>query len=157
MTENAKLPALGRIPSGLFILTVSNGQHETGMLVSWVQQAGMDPPAISVAVRHGRYVEDWLSTGRPFAISILAEEQKDMLRHFSRGFEIGEPAFEGLEVLRTELGLPVLANCVGYVECQSMGHVDVSDHRIFVARVSSDRLLGESRPFVHLRRSGTQY
>src|SRR5262249_14596361 len=30
--------ALGRVPSGLAILTIRNGDQETGMLVSWVQQ-----------------------------------------------------------------------------------------------------------------------
>ncbi len=30
--------ALGRIPSGLFVLTAGSGATETGMLASWVQQ-----------------------------------------------------------------------------------------------------------------------
>src|SRR5258706_383723 len=46
--------ALGRVPSGLFILTVCDGQRETGMLASWVQQCSFEPPQVSVAVKHGR-------------------------------------------------------------------------------------------------------
>ncbi|MBI3469346.1 MAG: flavin reductase family protein, partial [Planctomycetes bacterium] len=33
-------PILGRLPSGVFILTARDGTDETGMLASWVMQAG---------------------------------------------------------------------------------------------------------------------
>ena len=46
--------ALGRIPSGLFVLTARNGERETGMLASWVQQCSFTPPCVSVALRKGR-------------------------------------------------------------------------------------------------------
>ena len=35
---DSALAALGRIPSGLFVLTLRHGGRETGMLASWVQQ-----------------------------------------------------------------------------------------------------------------------
>ena len=46
--------ALGRVPSGLFVLTIRRGSAETGMLVSWVQQCSFDPPLVSLAVQRGR-------------------------------------------------------------------------------------------------------
>ena len=50
-TTQAIGAVLGRVPSGVFILTASDGQgKETGMLASWVQQAGFDPPCDTVAV-----------------------------------------------------------------------------------------------------------
>ena len=41
---------LGRIPSGIFVLTVKHDGRATAMLASWVQQAAFAPPAISVAL-----------------------------------------------------------------------------------------------------------
>ena len=55
--------ALGRIPSGLFVLTVRNGAKETGMLASWVQQCSFDPPRLTIAIRQGRDVLEWLEDG----------------------------------------------------------------------------------------------
>ena len=46
--------ALGRVPSGLFILTARHGHRETGMLASWVQQCSFDPPQLSLCLRRGR-------------------------------------------------------------------------------------------------------
>src|SRR5690606_34940172 len=56
---------LGRVTSGIYILSVGSGDRATGMLTSWVMQAGFDPPMVSVAVKTGRYVCDWLTNGEP--------------------------------------------------------------------------------------------
>ena len=56
---------LGRIPSGVFVLTCGDGAgNMTGMLASWVQQAAFEPPMISVGVKNGRYINDWLAQTR---------------------------------------------------------------------------------------------
>ena len=53
--------ALGRIPSGLFVVTVCRGDVETGMLASWVQQCSFEPPQLDrLSVRRDRTVNDWL-------------------------------------------------------------------------------------------------
>ena len=45
--------ALGRIASGIFVLTLKRDAVETGMLASWVQQCSFHPPRISVAINPG--------------------------------------------------------------------------------------------------------
>jgi flavin reductase (DIM6/NTAB) family NADH-FMN oxidoreductase RutF len=148
---------LGRIPSGVFILTVGGGDRATGMLASWVMQAGFEPPMASVAVRRDRYVVEWLTRGEPFILNIVGEGQKHLLKHFGKGFEPGEPAFEGLETRPTNAGPPALADALGHLVCEPVTHVDSGDHRIFVARVAAGTLVGENRPMVHIRRTGAHY
>ena len=50
--------ALGRIPSGVFVLTAVHENRRDAMLASWVQQVGFDPPAVSIAVAKGRPIVD---------------------------------------------------------------------------------------------------
>ena len=111
MTQSSIAAVLGRIPSGIFILTTRDeavdGVRETGMLSSWVMQAGFEPPMITAAVRRDRYCADWLSRGRPFVLNLVAHEQSGLLKHFSKGFELGVPAFDGLKIASSALGLPV--------------------------------------------------
>jgi flavin reductase (DIM6/NTAB) family NADH-FMN oxidoreductase RutF len=64
-TDKPWAAALGRIPSGLFILTARRGTLETGMLASWVQQCSFDPPLVMAAIRRGRILESWLGGWRP--------------------------------------------------------------------------------------------
>jgi flavin reductase (DIM6/NTAB) family NADH-FMN oxidoreductase RutF len=46
--------ALGRIPSGLFVVTWCDGGSDRCMLASWVMQAGFAPPQVSVAIGESR-------------------------------------------------------------------------------------------------------
>ncbi len=148
---------LGRVPSGLYVLTARQAAEETGMLVSWVMQAGFEPPAITIALRKGRPVCDWLSAGAPFVLNLLSHEQKEVVKHFARGFDAGVPAFEGLEVSRTAGGLPVLRGAVGHLECTPRNHLDSADHRVFLAEVTGGELQHEERPVVHVRKNGMHY
>ena len=64
MTASHIASVLGRLPSGLFILTARRGADETGMLASWIMQAGFDPPMITVAALHkDRLLARWLTDG----------------------------------------------------------------------------------------------
>ena len=151
-------PVVGQIPSGIFILTVGTGSRATGMLASWVMQAGFEPPMVSVAVKLGRYVCDWLSEGQPFVLNLVGEGQKALLKHFVHGFEPGKPAFDGLETTLCARGVPVLKEALGHLECEPAGHVDSGDHRVFLAKVVRGRSNdSEHKPMVHIRKSGARY
>jgi flavin reductase (DIM6/NTAB) family NADH-FMN oxidoreductase RutF len=149
---------LGRVPSGIYVLTVGTGPRATGMLASWVMQAGFEPPTVSVAVKLGRYVCDWLSEGQPFVLNVVAEGQKNLLQHFGKGFDPGAPAFEGLAITHCARGVPILVEALGHMECEPTSHVDSGDHRIFLARVARGRLAqADAQPMVHIRKSGSNY
>lgn len=152
---------LGRIPSGLFILSARNtAGDETGLLASWVQQAGFDPPAFTVAVNKKRYLNEWLASSSRLAVSAVGETQKDLLGHFGRGFEPGVPAFEGLAIARTRDGLPVLTDCLGWMAGEVTGSLDTGDHMIYAVQItetSSGTRLDSEKPWVHLRKNGLNY
>jgi flavin reductase (DIM6/NTAB) family NADH-FMN oxidoreductase RutF len=148
---------LGKIPSGLFVVTIRREELSTGMVVSWVMQAGFQPPSISLAVQKDRYIAEWLVEGLPFVLNILAKRDKALLQHFARGFAPGQPAFEGLEIELSSRGVPILDHTVGFLECVPGGFVDSGDHRVFVAEVIDGRLRPGEEPFVHIRKSGAGY
>ncbi len=149
---------LGRVPSGIFILTIGTGTRATGMLASWVMQAGFEPPMVSTAVKLNRYVCDWIGEGQPFVLNLVADSQTSFLKHFGKGFEPGMPAFEGLAISHCARGVPVLNDAIGHLECEPVRHVDSGDHRIFLANVVRGKLLqADAKPMVHIRKSGANY
>ena len=149
---------LGKIPSGIYILSAKHEENETGMLASWVMQAGFDPPMLTVAVKQGRYLADWLAAGAPFALNVVSEEGKHLLSHFGRGFELGEPAFENLAWTHHAKGPVVLTEgVVGHLICEPKAHTESGDHQIFVAEIVDGSAAGETRPMVHIRKSGDGY
>ena len=74
-----------------------------------------------------------------------------------RGFRPDEPAFEGIALERSALGIPVLHNALGYLECEPTGSIDWGDHHIFLARVIGGSLSLDEKPMVHVRKNGMRY
>ena len=148
---------LGRIPSGLFVLTARNGDDETGMLASWVQQCSFDPPQVSVALNKAREVLDWLAEGAVFVLNVIPEGGKTLVSHFGKGFASGEPAFTNLEVIREREIPPVLRAAHAYLVCRVVNRVDVGDHMLLIARVTAGAVLHEGKPTVHVRKNGLRY
>jgi flavin reductase (DIM6/NTAB) family NADH-FMN oxidoreductase RutF len=157
MSVTPLLAALGRIPSGLFVLTGRRGDAETGMLASWVQQCSFVPPLISVALRRGRVLSDWLEEGVAFTVHILPEGSKELVAHFGKGFNAGEPAFDGVEVERRDGLPPRLAVALAILDCRVIGRYVTGDHDLIVAEVVDGQVLEQARPMVHVRRNGSHY
>lgn len=152
------METLGRVASGLFILTAGRGEQETGLLASWVQQCSFDPPRVSVAVKQGREVASLLSAGAPFALNLLGEENTALLRHFGKGFALGQPAFTGLDVTRTPGEAPVLNASLGYLLCRVAGCFAAGDHDLYLGEIVGGSLLQQDgKPLIHVRKSGLRY
>lgn len=150
--------ALGRVPSGLFILTVRRGDRATGMLTSWVQQAGFAPPMLTVALRHDRYVVDWIADAGRFTLNQVRAGQKRLIQHFARGFAPDAPAFEGLALRPDARGGPVLADALSFLDAEVADALAGGDHRIFLARVVAGALLVPgAEPMLHVRHNGSHY
>lgn len=157
-TEDDSLAAaLGRIPSGLFVLTVRHGKQETGMLASWVQQCSFQPPQVTVALNKSRDVLHWLPDGGVFVINVIPEGGKALVAHFGKGFELSQPAFEGLDVRRSNDLPPVLLTAHAYITCRVAGRTDAGDHMLLIARVIAGEVLHSGHPTVHVRKNGLKY
>jgi flavin reductase (DIM6/NTAB) family NADH-FMN oxidoreductase RutF len=148
---------LGRIPSGLFIVTLRHDDAEAAMLASWVQQCSFDPPLLSVAVKKGRDVGAWLTEATAFAINILAEGQSSTVSHFAQGRTLRDPPFDLAGVERAATGPPVLSEALAVLHCEVITNYPTGDHQLFIARICAGMLRGEGRPWVHIRKNGLSY
>ncbi len=152
---------LGRVPSGVFIATAADGDgNETGMLASWVQQAGFEPPSFTVVVNKTRYLNEWLGKNPKLAVSIVGDGQFEFMKHFGKGFDPGQPAFEGIEIARGTTGMPVLTGAIGFLEGTVTAQVESGDHVIYVVEIENagaHESLDESKPYIHTRKNGFGY
>jgi flavin reductase (DIM6/NTAB) family NADH-FMN oxidoreductase RutF len=151
--------ALGRIPSGLFIVTWRAADADRAMLASWVMQVGFAPPLVSVAVGNGRELLAAARAGAAFAVSILADSQRSLLSRFGKPLAEGEDPFAGLVTARTPAGLAVLGEAAGWLECRAVGETSApgADHVVVLGRVEAGGGQPNTPPLVHLRRNGLKY
>ena len=149
--------ALGRIPSGLFVITYRRGDADAAFLGSWVQQCGFEPPTVSVAVKKGRDAADWLADGAPFAINILAEGQKELLSHFGKGLPLEQLPNAAARATRPEGGAAALTEAHAVLQCRAAGRHATGDHVVVFGQIVAGRLQNEDRPHVHIRKNGLNY
>jgi flavin reductase (DIM6/NTAB) family NADH-FMN oxidoreductase RutF len=151
-------PALGRIPSGLYILPARHGDRETGVLVSWVQQCSFEPPQVTACMKRGRDVLAWLAPGAAFTLNLIGEGQSNLLSHFGKGFTLDHPAFTGLKVERPDGQPPILKDALGYLACRVVLRVPAGDHELLLGTVEGGKMLQpDGKPYVHIRKNGLRY
>jgi len=149
--------ALGRIPSGLYIVTTLNDGDPSGFLGSFIMQTGFDPPTVSVAVGHERpHLADIRRTGR-FALSILDPGSRALMAPFLKPPPKGQSPFDGLATRRTAAGSCVLADALAWLDCRVMGEFETPDHTVVFGEVTEGELHREAQPCTHVRKSGLGY
>ena len=118
-----KSKPVGRIPSGLFIVTAILDDQEDGFLASWIQQASFTPLLLSVAMKPGRPCYDAVKAHGRFVVNIVDEANKGLLKNFWKGYSPDESPFADLEHEVVEgqckqcfdlLPGPVVADFIGY-------------------------------------------
>lgn len=156
--------ALGRIPSGLFIVTWRDADDapDRGMLASWVMQGGFSPPMLTIAIAPARDLVVAIDQCRHFVVNVLSEQQRPLIARFGRPAAPGDDQFAGLRVDRTPSGGAAIADAAAWLEClpasQTGGGGGPSgDHIIILARVTAAGTGAEHPPLVHLRRNGLRY
>lgn len=158
--DNPIFPVLGRIPSGVFILTCANSDgQETGMLASWVQQAAFEPQQVTVAVNGSRYLNQWLKDDTVVGLNLVSKSGGSLLGHFGKGFPPEADAFDGLET-EVVAGVRVLKDAMGYLIGKVVSRMITGDHVVYLVELSE---AGQSddfdtqEPMVHIRKSGGHY
>ncbi len=149
--------ALGRIPSGIFILTAGTGDQATGMLASFIKQVGFHPPMVMAAVRQGRPVIEQLRADGAFAVNVCHKDNGPLVKHFAKGFPPGEPAFEGIATQTAVTGVPVLPDSLAWMDCVIRSEVNAGDHILFLGEVVAGSVGTEGEPMIRVRKNGFDY
>ncbi len=149
--------SLGRIVSGIGILTTEYQREPGAMLVSWFQQTSFDPPLISLALKKERVVAEMIETSKKFVLNVLHTGQKNMLVHFGKGFDRGEDPFKGIATHKQKTGISILKEALCFLECELQNIYPTGDHQLFIGKVIHAGMEEEGPPMVHVRRNGLNY
>ncbi len=156
LLKNRIAAAIGRIPSGCFILTAEHAGRATGVLASWVQQASFDPPLVTAALRRGRPIVELIEGSRGFVLNVIGDPPTALFKQFGKGFSLEEDAFAGLDIEATPAG-PRILSCPAHLVCRVRDRFSTGDHDLFLAEVIAGDGDSAVRPYVHLRSNGLSY
>jgi flavin reductase (DIM6/NTAB) family NADH-FMN oxidoreductase RutF len=149
--------ALGKITSGLFIVTATHGVVREGYLASWIQQVSFSPLMVMVAMKPGRPCYDLIKSHRRFCINIIGLKNGGVMKPFWNPSENANP-LDGLDTSVSELGNTILSQAMAVLECEARSSIMPGDHELVFAEVIAGQVLQiEDKPLAHIRKSGLGY
>ncbi|MED5384110.1 MAG: flavin reductase family protein [Cyanobacteriota bacterium] len=153
---DAKKTLLRKIPHGLFICGVRDGDDVNGFTASWVTQGSFEPPLVVMGVRADSTSHGIIERTGCFSLNVLRADQKDLAAVFFKPQKAMGGRFEAAPFQEGELGLPLLEDAIGGVECSVIGQLKHGDHTVFVGEVKSARLLADGEA-LNLASTGWNY
>ena len=141
--------ALGRIPTGLYIVSTRHG----GTLGSFLMQVGFAPPTVCVAVGTGRGALEAIRGSGRFGVSILDAESRGLMAPFFKS----EAPFDEVEHQDAPGGSPVLTGALAWFECEVTGEHDAGDHVVVFGTAVSGAQHRAGDSATHLRKNGLGY
>jgi flavin reductase (DIM6/NTAB) family NADH-FMN oxidoreductase RutF len=150
--------ALGRIASGVYVMTAENDTGSHGMLATFLSQIAFEPPMVSIAIAANRPILTNLQ-GKVVTVNVLSKTNMDIFKAFARpSKEPHDDRFDGLKTTENPNGAVAFADAISYFNCRVSQLVPAGDHVLALAEVVSGKMLNaEAEPMVHLRKNGFQY
>ena len=136
MDTAAKKSVLRHFSYGLYVVTVAADGEEHGMTANWATQAAFEPPMVAVAIENLSQTIEMIRDAHHFALNVLHEGQRELAGKLGRS---SAQAPEKLKGIRTKpapvTGTPVLADCLGWVECRVVATLPAGDHTLVLGEV----------------------
>lgn len=136
------------ITSPVAVVTTKSGDKTNGMTVAWVMQAAYNPAFVAISIAPERYTHSLIKKSKLFGVNILADDQRDIGKHF--GFSSGRNAdkFKGIKFHKSKSNLPVLDAIYAYIECRLVSIEKAGDHDLFIGEVVEKTVDNTKRPLI---------
>jgi flavin reductase (DIM6/NTAB) family NADH-FMN oxidoreductase RutF len=132
----------------LYVVSARDGDRENGQIATWIMPATLVPghPRIAAVLSPQNYTHTLIAASGMFALSMLRDDQADLVPLFGlvSGRDIDK--FDGLALARTPAGLPVLVDSCGWVECRIASAIDAGDRMLYLADVTAQQVFSTPTP-----------
>jgi flavin reductase (DIM6/NTAB) family NADH-FMN oxidoreductase RutF len=125
---------MGVFVTGVAVITTEVDGDPQGMTINSLTSLSVDPPMLLACLTRGSRTAEAVTRRGAFVINLLTRGQRSVSDRFSRP---GKAHFEGIEVGRTDSGLPFLPGSCGHIECEVDAIHPGGDHVIAIGRVLS--------------------
>ena len=133
-------------------ITVVTGRDEQGraraITVNAFTGVSLDPPLILYCLGKSAFNFDVFAKAKAFAVNILSADQQALSDRFARE---ADDDFADLPVTELATGSPLLAGCLGALDCETEAIHDAGDHLIVVGRVTALSVPREAQPLIYFR------
>jgi len=143
MTDRLRRRVLWAMPTGLYVIGSSDGERLNLMTANLVVQVATEPKLVAVAIDASSVTVGLVRRGGCFSVSLLAREDRALVRRFvkpvppeevvTRDGVVLEMAGEAVELHAT--GAPVVARAVAWLDCEVRHRLELGSHELCVGEV----------------------
>jgi flavin reductase (DIM6/NTAB) family NADH-FMN oxidoreductase RutF len=143
--------ALAALTTGIYVLTVAEGELHHGMSSSWVSQVSGEPPLFSAAVDNQHFSHAIIMRTSCFGMNIAGRRGKALEDYFYSPQAKRADNLNGLMYdLSPKLKVPWLGLAMVSIEARVVNSLTAGDHTIFVAEPAGVRIRENDRPLTSL-------
>lgn len=148
-TDLAK--ALASLTTGIYVLTVADGEQHHGMSSSWVSMVSGVPPLFTAALDNGHFSCAAVARTGMFGFNVVGARAKGLEDYFYSAKARRPDNLADLDYqLSPRLGVPWLARAMVSIEARVVNSLVAGDHTIFVAEPVGVRINDNDRPLTSL-------
>ena len=140
------IQAFTALTTGIYVLTVCEGEQRHGMSSSWVTQASGHPPLLLAAVNRRHVTHDIVVRTGEFVLNIIGERGKALEDYFYSAASRRPQNLDAVSWEESPRRLPLLRDAMANLECKVDARQPAGDHTLFVAAVTHVVWRGADRP-----------
>ena len=144
MDKEVRKKILRKIPYGLYILGVRNGEKFHAMVGSWLSQCSFEPPLLMLGIKKGSYSHQMMEHNPYLSINFPRKDQKKLVESFFRPHEAADGKFGETPFRLGKNGVPVLEDVPAYLECKVLQIVSGGDHDVVIVEILESELREEA-------------
>lgn len=134
-------------PGPLALVSTMYRDQPNAMTAGWLLPLSFEPTLVGVAIHPGRLTHEFATKTEVFALNIPTVDLIGAVHHcgLTSGRDLDKLAAAGLTPAEAaEIEAPLIADCVGHIECAVVDRRSLGDHDLFVGRVLAVQALDEA-------------
>lgn len=142
-------PAINKLSYGLYIVTSVDGDKINGQCCNTVFQITSEPTRVAIGINKNNYTHQFIEASGKVGIGILGQQGHHLVRNF--GYRSGRDAnkFEGIAYEVGTTGVPIVKECIAFLEGQVVEKLDCGTHTLYLIDVINGDLHTDAEPMTY--------
>lgn len=145
--------ALASWASGVAVVTSADDGLLYGLTVSSFTSVSLDPPLVLVCLATTNRMPAMITSSGRFAVSVLGRNQEAASNYFAISGREPTAEFEQIDGDWTPGGMPVVKDCIAWLDCKLYEMLTHGDHSIVVGEVIEAKSAVDPDPLLYYRRA----
>jgi flavin reductase (DIM6/NTAB) family NADH-FMN oxidoreductase RutF len=143
--------AMAALTTGIYVLTVDDGERRHGMSSSWVTQVSGEPPLLMAAIDRGHFSNAMVARAKAFGLNVVGTGGRQLEDYFYSSLAKRADNLDAFECERSpKLKMPWLKVAMVSIEARVVDEKMAGDHTLFIAEPVSVRISSGERPLTSL-------